>query len=284
LAFGVFDFNDLTLTRTVSGNTSGNLITASVTTSLKSGTTSTYVVSGMGGLTIIEGVYSLTVAGTGVSDPAGNTGTGSVNRTWTTDTTAPIGKLEQAGGQADPTTGSTVQFSVHFSESVTGFGQSGVSVIRVPGARVLSVTGEGADYVVHIGGYTSTGTITAELLAGAATDSAGNPNAVDSSGDKSVRVDPTRTPTPIAVGAGFGGAVRFYNADGSLRSAFQAFGGPVAGVRTAVGDFNGDGTPDLAVGTGPGIPTHVRIFDGQSRAELFNTAPFEAAFISPPAI
>jgi hypothetical protein len=75
---------------------------------------------------------------------------------------------------------------------------------------------------------------------------------------------------PVARLFGPGGAEQF-----SLTPFDASFTG---GVRVAAGDFNGDGVPDLAVGTGPGIATSVRVFDGKTKAELFSVAPFEAAF------
>lgn len=47
----------------------------------------------------------------------------------------------------------------------------------------------------------------------------------------------------------------------------------------AEADFNRDGTPDVVVGTGPGVATRVRVLDGTTRAELFAVAPFEAGFV-----
>ncbi len=39
-------------------------------------------------------------------------------------------------------------------------------------------------------------------------------------------------------------------------------------VRATVGDFNGDGTPDLAFATGPGTTAAVRVLDGRTGADL----------------
>lgn len=85
----------------------------------------------------------------------------------------------------------------------------------------------------------------------------------------------------FAVGADAGGSpiVRLYNADGSLRLEATAFDAAFAGgVRTATGDFTGDGIPDVVVGTGPGAATLVRVLDGSSGSVLFEFAPFESAF------
>jgi hypothetical protein len=46
---------------------------------------------------------------------------------------------------------------------------------------------------------------------------------------------------------------------------FPGFGGV---IRSAVGDFNGDGTPDYAFGTGPGVGATVRILNGRTGADL----------------
>ena len=73
--------------------------------------------------------------------------------------------------------------------------------------------------------------------------------------------------------------VRLYDPTGAERFAGLVFdpnfGG---GVRVATGDVNGDGIPDVIVGTGPGIATRVRVISGANGIELFSVAPFEAAF------
>ncbi|MDB5311868.1 MAG: repeat protein, partial [Gemmataceae bacterium] len=40
------------------------------------------------------------------------------------------------------------------------------------------------------------------------------------------------------------------------------------------GDVNGDGRPDLAVGTGPGVPAEVKVFSGKDRSVLWDLYPF----------
>ncbi|MBN9516990.1 FG-GAP repeat protein [bacterium] len=46
------------------------------------------------------------------------------------------------------------------------------------------------------------------------------------------------------------------------------FVGNGGALRSAVGDFNGDGTPDLALGTGVGATAAVRVFNGRTGADL----------------
>ncbi|HEY2785866.1 MAG TPA: FG-GAP-like repeat-containing protein [Fimbriiglobus sp.] len=78
--------------------------------------------------------------------------------------------------------------------------------------------------------------------------------------------------------AGGAGTVRFFNPDGTERFTITPFPGFSGEIRTAAGDFNGDGVADLVVGTGPGGPTHVRVLDGVDQHELFAIDPFEASF------
>ncbi len=75
-----------------------------------------------------------------------------------------------------------------------------------------------------------------------------------------------------------GGTATLFNPDKSVRFTVTPFVGFTGGVRTASADFNNDGVADLVVGTGPGIATQVRIFDGKTQAELFFVAPFEDSF------
>ncbi len=80
----------------------------------------------------------------------------------------------------------------------------------------------------------------------------------------------------FAVG-GFASAT-LYRPDATIRFSVRPFAGFLGEVRTAAGDFNGDGVADLVVGTGPGAATHVFILDGTDQHVLFSIAPFEASF------
>lgn len=92
-------------------------------------------------------------------------------------------------------------------------------------------------------------------------------------------ITPTSPAGEYAVGSETGvSTVRVYNSDNSVKFQATPFGSFAGGIRVAVGDFNGDGINDVAVGTGPGTITDVRILDGVTQAELFRVQPFEAAF------
>ena len=86
------------------------------------------------------------------------------------------------------------------------------------------------------------------------------------------------TGASVAVGSAAGDVVRVFDAGGTERFTTAVFDEPAGGVRPAAADFTGDGVADLAVGTGPGRPTRVRVLDGEDRHELFALDPFEASF------
>lgn len=85
----------------------------------------------------------------------------------------------------------------------------------------------------------------------------------------------------FAVGAGPGGMpnVRVYEPQGQLAYEIAAFDSSfTGGIRVAMGDVNGDGANDLIVGSGPGIATTVKIFDGKTQQILRTLSPFESSF------
>jgi|GEM_PF-2671011 len=83
--------------------------------------------------------------------------------------------------------------------------------------------------------------------------------------------------TTITVGGA--SSVRSYASDGSLRVEFNPIPDRTGPFRTAVADFNDDGVADIAVGSGPGTASAVRIFDGRTLQPLPGLDPFEASFL-----
>lgn len=97
---------------------------------------------------------------------------------------------------------------------------------------------------------------------------------------------PTIVPPPAAqgffagTGEGVPAVVNAFGPDGKLRLVIQPFDPTfTGGARVAVGDFNADGTNDVAVGSGPGIATVVRIFSGVDGSRLAEINPFESSFV-----
>ena len=102
------------------------------------------------------------------------------------DTTAPAVTINQAAGQNDPTSDTSIEFDVVFSEPVTGFADADVSLSGTAGATNASVTGSGANYTVAVTGMSSSGTVVATIPAGAADDASANDSTASSSTDNTV--------------------------------------------------------------------------------------------------
>ena len=65
------------------------------------------------------------------------------------DTTSPTVTIEQADGQTDPTSASSVNFDVTFSESVSDFATGDVTLSGSAGATAAEVSGSGTAYNVE---------------------------------------------------------------------------------------------------------------------------------------
>jgi len=74
-----------------------------------------------------------------------------------------------------------------------------------------------------------------------------------------------------------GTTVTVFDASGAVIRSFAPFDASEApgGVRAAVADVNGDGTPDVVAVTGPGSPATLRAFDGQTNLILYSVSIFE---------
>jgi hypothetical protein len=87
----------------------------------------------------------------------------------------------------------------------------------------------------------------------------------------------------VVVGSGFGrpSSVRILRADGSKILEFAPFDADMMqGVNVAIGDLDGDGKGEIAVGTGPGAESRVRVFDGTGKEKIFTggLTPFATDF------
>ena len=109
--------------------------------------------------------------------------------------TPPIVSINQASGQKDPTKSSTINYTVVFNESVTGFTTGDVTLSGTAGATTGTVTeiapNDGTTYNVAVTGMTNDGTVIASIAAGKAFDSVGDANLASTSSDNSVTYDTT---------------------------------------------------------------------------------------------
>lgn len=186
----VTDFagSDVTITGTAPGT-----ITKVVT---GSGTTYNVAVTGMTG----SGTVIANIAAGVAHDTAGNgnVASTSTDNVVTYDVTPPTVTINQAVGQADPTNTAPIHFTVVFSEVVTDFTGSDVTITgTAPGTITKAVTGSGTTYDVAVSGMTDSGTVIANIAAGVTHDLAGNASLASTSTDNTVMYDITRPTVTI---------------------------------------------------------------------------------------
>jgi hypothetical protein len=173
----------------LSGSTAKGALTATV-----SGGTQTYTVkvSGMTG----AGTVIASIPAAAAEDPKGDPSRASTSTdnsvTWSSKTPPPTVTINQAAGQSDPTSGSTIQFTATFSAPVTGFGPSGVDLSASTATGPLSATVGGGPtvYTVSVTGMTGAGAVVASVPAGAALDAHNVSSLASTSTDHSVYWQP----------------------------------------------------------------------------------------------
>jgi hypothetical protein len=229
----------------------------------------------------------LSSAGTGgytvhvqAKDSIGNEQTGAsvaAASTFTVDATPPTVTINQAAGQSDPTKTSPVHFTVTFAEPVSGFGADDIALsgTGVTGATV-NVTGSSDVYDVEVDDLTdngSTGTVTAAVLAGAASDAAGNTSAASTSTDDTVTFDVTAPTTTDDV------ASAWTSSDVTVTLTPSDSGGAGTGVAHTYYTTNGT-TPTIASSEGTSFtltahgvyPIKYLSVDNAGNAEAVRTA------------
>jgi nitrogen fixation protein FixH len=177
-----FTSGDVTLSGTAPGQR-----TATVT---GSGTTYNVAVSGLTG----SGTVIANLASGVARDAVGNASRASTStdNAVTFDVTPLTVTLDQAAGQADPTNGVPIRFTVVFSKPVNNFTSGDVTLSgTAPGTLNTTVTGSDTTYEVAVSGMTGTGTVIADLAAGVANDAVGNANTASTSSDNVVTFDVT---------------------------------------------------------------------------------------------
>ena len=165
--------------------------------------------------------------------------------TVTVNCASPTVRIDQAAGQADPTNASPINFTVVFSETVSGFTGSDVTLSGTAGATTAVVTGGPSSYNVAVSGMTGVGTVVASIAANRVTDANGNGNSASTSTDNTVTYDNAAPTVTINQASG--------QADPTNTSpiAFRAvFSEPVAGFSASDVSLSGTAGATTAVVTG----------------------------------
>jgi len=129
-----FNLADLSLTR--SGG--ANLLTGSQT--LTTSDNITFTLNNLAGITGTSGNYllTLTAAGAGISDTAGNALIVNASDAWTVDTAGPTVDITDV--TPDPRNSAVSTISIVFSKAVTGFDLSDLSLTRGGGVNLLTAS------------------------------------------------------------------------------------------------------------------------------------------------
>jgi CSLREA domain-containing protein len=153
-------------------------------------------------------------------------GSTSAGEPHTVDNTPPAVTINQAAGQADPTTSSPINFEVVFSEAVSGFDSSDVVLSGTAGATSAVVTeitpNNGTTYDVAVSGMSTSGTVIASIPANAVIDAAGNSNTASTSTDNTVTFVFTSPTTLLYNGAQIVNVGDSFQAAAKLSSAATA--------------------------------------------------------------
>jgi cyclophilin family peptidyl-prolyl cis-trans isomerase len=231
--------------------------TATVTGFSVSGNTVTYTVAAPGGTwgNSAQGTYTVAVTAGGVKDANGNSIAASTLGTFVVGTVAPTVTITPA---SPSTTATSAIFNVVFSEAVTGFTASGLTIGgSAPGTLVAAVSGSGTTYTVTVTGMTGSGTVTAAVKASAAQDAAGNNNTASTTASVTFTVqffnfDPT-TKTLTITGTNTFQTLMIEFADATDFTA-QIGGSSQTFSTTQVStiNFNGNGTAATSVFAAPG--------------------------------
>ena len=155
-----------------------------------------------------NGTVSFTIAANKATDAAGNSNAASTStdNTVTYDAVAPSVTINQAAGQSDPTNSSPINFTVVFSEPVTGFADNDVTLAGTAAATnavVIEIApNDGTTYDVVVSGMANDGTVTASIAANRASDAVGNSNTASTSTDNTVFYDTVAPSVTIEQAAG----------------------------------------------------------------------------------
>jgi uncharacterized repeat protein (TIGR01451 family) len=158
-----------------------------------------------------------------------------------------------ASWTASPSAGATIS-------APSGSGNIAVTVTLMPGSFIVFQLTATVASTAPQGRVVNTITVTVD------------PDIIDPNPGNNTATDSNIFNRPIIIAATDTGSseVKVYDATSrQLLAHFFAFPGFAGGVRVAAGDVNGDGIPDVIVGTGPGVVAQFKVFDGSNFSLLY---------------
>jgi hypothetical protein len=205
------------------------------------------------------GFVTASVRPQAASDVAGNLSVASTStdNVVTIDNTSPSVTINQAAGQPDPTSVLPINFTVVFSEPVTGF--NAANDVSFAGSTLgttqatVTITGSGTTYNVAVGGtiVSNGGVLQVRVNSGAAQDALGNPTLGSTSTDNTVRLDNVSPAVTINQSIGqtdptstqpVNFTVVFNELVNGFSAADVSLAGSTANVSTAVINVSGSGS------------------------------------------
>jgi large repetitive protein len=157
----------ITFSHAVSGFAAGDIVPTNGTVSNFSGSGASYSFSL---IPTAQGLVSANISAGVAQDTAGNLNTAAATFSRTFDNSAP--SVSMSSTAANPTRTSPIPVKVVFSETVSGFVSGDITPTN---GTIANFSGSGADYDFDLL-PTGQGTVSANIAAGAAQDSAGNNN------------------------------------------------------------------------------------------------------------
>ncbi|HMT08911.1 MAG TPA: right-handed parallel beta-helix repeat-containing protein, partial [Pyrinomonadaceae bacterium] len=136
-----------------------------------------------------SGDIRLDTSAGGITDVAGNSLTTgfTTGEAYTMDRDLVTVTIDQASGQGDPTNALPINFTVQFSETVTGFDNPATDLTLGGVGTTATITPiDGDTYTVAVTAASGFGFVTVSIPAAVAEDNLGNDNAASTSGDNSV--------------------------------------------------------------------------------------------------